>query len=178
MNYYTKVNVTILSFLIPIFLLILINFIIIGQMVKFLRRRKNLLTAQGSHRRKMSTGSDQNEGRTEMKRVIAYLLISFVSFAFTIPFVVVTCVRTGHDSNTPQCESSVVAELSRLFNSTKDIQFAIHGYTYIFFFKFFRNRLRNVGRRIRKKCCCCIPILRNMKSIKGDPSQITDFSNN
>nr|CDS31755.1 Platyhelminth-specific Rhodopsin-like Orphan Family 1 G protein-coupled receptor [Hymenolepis microstoma] len=147
-------------------------------MVKFLRRRKCLLTIQGSHRRKISTGSEQSEGRTEMKRVIAYLLISFISFAFTTPFVVVICIRTGHSSDTPRCESTVVAELSRLFNSTKDIQYAIHGYTYIFFFKFFRKRLRNVGRRMREKCACLGPLLRRMKSIKGEPSQVTDFTNN
>lgn len=174
MQYYTKVNVTVLTFLIPTSLLVLINCIIIGQMVNFLRRRKNLLIAHGS--RRLSTVSDPNEGRTEMRRVIAYLLISFISFAFTAPYAVVLCIRAGHGSHTPWCESRIMAELSRLFNSIKDIQYAIHGYTYVFFFNFFRNRLKKIGRRVRNKCCCCISRLQPSKSFNIEHNQTSGTS--
>ena len=153
-QYYTKVNVTVITFLIPTFLLVVINCVIIAQMMKFLRRRKNLLAAHSIRGSRQKNGPDQGENKTEMKRVIVYLLISFISFAFTLPYTVTICVRAGHTLMTPRCESAVVAELSRLFNSTKDIQYACHGYTYIFFFKFFRDRLKQMGSRVRQKCCC------------------------
>ena len=153
-TYYTKVNVTVLTYLIPTFLLVVINCIIITQMMKFIRRRKNLLSAQSVRGSRHQNNLDQSDSRTEMKRVIAYLLISFMSFAFTLPYTVTVCVRAGHTTRTPRCESSIVAELSRLFNSIKDIQYACHGYTYIFFFKFFRKRLKQMSSKVKEKCCC------------------------
>ncbi|KAL5109902.1 hypothetical protein TcWFU_002115 [Taenia crassiceps] len=172
-GYYAKVNVTLVTFLIPTFLLVIINCIIIGQMVKFLRRRKNLFAVQSIRRKAQPTISDQGDNRTEMRRVITYLLISFISFACTLPFTVTICVRAGHDSTTPRCESSVVAELSRLFNSTKDIQYACHGYTYIFFFKFFRNRLKQMCSRIQGNCCCKVDRVQTKKSRNFEVTQVT-----
>ncbi|VDK37583.1 unnamed protein product [Taenia asiatica] len=172
-GYYAKVNVTIVTFLIPTFLLVIINCIIIGQMVKFLRRRKNLFTVQGMRRKTQPVVGDQWENRTEMRRVITYLLISFVSFTCTLPFTVTICIRAGHDSATPRCKSSVVAELSRLFNSTKDIQYACHGYTYIFFFKFFRNRLKQICSRMQGSCCCKVDRAQERKSRNFEITQVT-----
>ncbi|KAH9283918.1 hypothetical protein ECG_04488 [Echinococcus granulosus] len=161
-EYYTKVNVTVITFLIPTFLLVTINCIIIGQM----------LIRKTTH----PTVNDPSESRTEMRRVITYLLISFVSFACTLPLTVTICVRAGHDFTTPRCEFSIVAELSRLFNSTKDIQYACHGYTYIFFFKFFRNRLKQMCSRMWENCCCRVERVLTKRSPNPEITQVTHIS--
>ncbi|BHF63330.1 hypothetical protein SprV_0200632200 [Sparganum proliferum] len=145
-DYAVKVPVTIITFFIPSFLLVVINCIIIVKLLQLKRRRKLLFTPSFMAYAKTCkvTGKVVAEGKMELKRVFAYLNLALIAFIFSLPLTVTLCIRSGLTLRDSLCERETIAELSRLFSSVKDIQYAIHGYTYIFFFAFFRKKFLQI----------------------------------
>ncbi|VDN09174.1 unnamed protein product [Dibothriocephalus latus] len=152
-DYAVKVPVTILTFFIPSFLLVVINCILIVKILQLKRRRKLHFTPSFMAYAKTCrvTGKVVAEGKMELKRVFAYLNLALISFIFSLPLTVTLCIRSGLTLGDSLCEREPIAEMSRLFSSVKDIQYAIHGYTYIFFFPFFRKKFVRI---LRLVFCC------------------------
>ncbi|KAF5405720.1 hypothetical protein PHET_00741 [Paragonimus heterotremus] len=161
---------TLFTYMLPCVLLLLTNMVIAYQLARLHTRRRLLRNTKDTdkHINTWRTGSDAKpreaasssvtlnptvasilqrrktavlENRREAYRVIALLILSGLYLCFTCPVSITISIRASLSPESPPCRLLFYAHLTRLLTSIKDINYALNGYIYAFFFQFYRVRL-------------------------------------
>ncbi|CAL8093359.1 unnamed protein product [Calicophoron daubneyi] len=85
------------------------------------------------------------ESRRENCRMVALFSISCFYLCFTFPVAVALCIRSALNYENPDCQHLFHAHFTRLLTSVKDINYALNGYIYPFFFQFYRAQMLKVS---------------------------------
>ncbi|KAG5445524.1 hypothetical protein CSKR_101010 [Clonorchis sinensis] len=158
--------VVVLTYLLPCVCLVITNVLIAYQLVKLKRRRHILCNTEQKTKQMhlwnaslipdrqdsacpdstISTFMERRrttaqEGRREIGRVVALLILSCLHLCFSLPVSVSLALRASVPNDASQCQRHMYEHLTRLLTSIKDINYALNGFIYTFFFRFYRARL-------------------------------------